>query len=143
MLEKEDHRMALIQAFKKDKKSADPAAIAREDFRSLLRLSLNDLMSAGSMAFDRRLPECLSSFAQEIIRTDDGVPFRPQLRRLIKDCLDNEIRARECMDYIRSNKTEIDSCIYNILHPLLGTLIGDLDAHFNTNEQTEKSLLKV
>jgi len=143
MPEKEDHRMALIQAFKKDEKSADPAAIAREDFRSLLRLSLNDLISAGSIAFDRRLPECLSSFAQEITRTADGVPFRPQLRRLIKDCLDDEIQARDCMDYLRTNKTEIDTCVYNLLQPLLGTLLGDLDADIKTNDQVEKPLLKV
>jgi hypothetical protein len=137
MPEKEDHRMALIKAFKKYKPNADPAAVARKDFRALLRLSLNDLVTAGSMALDRRLPESLSLFAQEIIRTDDGVPFRPELRRLVSDCLDDDTRARECLNYIKANKAEVDPCVYGLLFPLLGTLLSEWDIHSKTNDGFE------
>ena len=98
--------MALIQALKNKKSDADPAEAARKDFHYLLRLSLDSLVTAGSMALDHRLPECLSLFAQEIIRTDDGVPFRPELRKLVNNCLDDEMLASDFLDYMKTNKAE-------------------------------------
>jgi len=129
--------MALIRAFKKYKPNADSAAVAKKDFRALLRLSLNDLVTAGSMALDHRLPECLSLFAQEIIRTDDGVPFRPELRNLVKDCLDDEMLASDYLDYMKANQAEVDPCVYRLLFPLLGTLLGKRDVRLKIDEGSE------
>ena len=138
MPQKEDHRMALIQALKNKKPEAGPAEGARKDFHYLVRLSLDSLVTAGNMAIDHRLPECLSLFAQEIIRTDDGVPFRPELRKLVGDCLDNERLAREYLDYMKANKAEVDPHVYRLLFPLLGTLCGKGDACTKKDEGHER-----
>ena len=124
MSKEEDHRMAMIKAFEEKKRDYDPAKAATGNFRSLVNLSLNDLVSAGNMSLDRRLPECLSNFAGEIIRTDAGVPFRPKLRRLVKNWLDDEKEAMEWLDYFKKNENEIDLYLKKLLYPLLITLTG-------------------
>ncbi|OPX39780.1 MAG: hypothetical protein B1H11_02095 [Desulfobacteraceae bacterium 4484_190.1] len=128
--------MELIQAFKKKEKT-DPVKVARGDFRSLLRLSLNDLVIAGSMAIDQRLPECLSLFAREISRTDDGIPFRPELRRLVQAWLDDENQAKDWMDYLRRNERKMDPYLRSFLYPLLKTLLGEQDSESMTNDLSE------
>lgn len=128
MSKREDHRMALIEAFKRKKGKFDPVKVPRGDFRYLVRLSLNDFVKAGNMALDRRLPKCLSLFAKEITRTDDGVPFRPELRRLVKAWFDDESLARTWMDYFRRNEREMDPYLRSFLYPLLKTLIGEQDS---------------
>jgi len=125
MSKKDVYRMELIRSIKGKEAKDDPLTVARGDFRSLLRLSLNDLVTAGNMALDQRLPECLSLFAKEIIRTDDGVPFRPELRKLVKEWLNDETLAMTWMDYLHRNEMEIDPYLRNILHPLLKVLIGE------------------
>jgi len=137
MSKKEDHRMELIQAFKKKKGKVDSVKVARGDFRSLLRLSLNDLVTAGNMAIDQRLPECLSAFAKEITQTEDGVPFRPGLRRLVKACLDDERQAKEWIDYLQRNEKKVDPYVYSLLYPLLKTLLGEQDPESMTNDLSE------
>ena len=123
MSKREDHRMALIQAFKRKNGKVDPVRVAREDFKSLVRLSLNDLFMAGNMSIDQRLPECLSLFAREITRTDDGIPLRPKLRRLVKGWLDDEKQARDWMDYLHRNEKKMDPYLRSFLYPLLKTLL--------------------
>ena len=139
MPKKEDYRMALIQALKNNRNDADPAEAARKDFRYLLRLSLDSLVAAGNIAIDHRLPECLSLFAQEIIRTDDGVSFRPELRKLVGDCLDDERLTRDYLDYMKANKAEVDPCVHRLLFPLLGTLLGKRDGRPKTDGEHERS----
>ena len=137
MSKREDHRMALIQAFKRKNGKADSVKVARGDFRSLLRLSLNDLVNAGNMAIDQRLPECLSLFAKEITRTDEGVPFRPELRRLVKSWLDDKNQAKEWVDFLYRNEKEIDPRLRSFLYPLLKTLIGEQDSESVITELSE------
>lgn len=137
MQNRENHRMALIQVFKRKNGKVDPVKVPRGDFRSLLRLSLNDLVTAGNMAIDQRLPECLSLFAKEITRTDDGVPFRPELRRLVKAWLDDESQAMDWMDYLHRNDRKVDPYLRSFLYPLLKTLIGEKDSESITNELSE------
>lgn len=137
MSKREDHRMALIQAFKKKNGKIDPVKVARGDFRYLLRVSLNDLVTAGNMALDQRLPECLSLFAREITRTDDGVPFRPELRRVVKAWLDDDMQAREWMDYLNRSEKKVDPSVHRLLFPLLKTLLGEQDPESMTTELSE------
>lgn len=125
MSKKDVYRMELIRVIKGKKAKDDPLTVARGDFRSLLRLSLNDLVTAGNMLLDTRLPECLSLFAREIIRTDDGVPFRPELRKLVKEWLNDETLAKTWMDYLHRNENEMDPYLQRLLHPLLKALIGE------------------
>lgn len=138
MSPREDHRMALIQAFKKNRK-ADSVKLAREDFRYLLRLSLNDLVNAGNMAIDQRLPECLSLFAKEITRIDEGTPFRPKLRRLVKTWLDDADQAKEWFEYFDRNKTKLDPYLKSVLYPLLKTLVDGNNPETNTKNLSIKA----
>jgi len=142
MPNQENHRMELIQAFKKKRGKSDPAESARQDIRYLLRLSLSSLVTAGNMAEDSRLPECLSAFAREITRADDGAPFRPSLRRLVKGWLDDEKQAREWMDYLHRNKTKIDPYLQSFLYPLLKTLLVEKNSTPGTYKQSETAFSK-
>lgn len=137
MSKREDDRMALIQAFKRKGLKEDSVKVARDDFRSLVRLSLIGLVTAGNMAIDQRLPECLSLFAREITRTDDGTPLRPELRKLVKGWLDDEKQAREWMDYLHRNKTKIDPYLQSFLYPLLKTLLVEKNSTPGIHNQPE------
>jgi hypothetical protein len=139
MSQRDDHRMALIQAFKRKDKKADSVNLARGDFKYLLRLSLNDLVKAGNMAIDQRLPECLSLFAKEITRTDGGVPFRPRLRRLAKSWLDDVDQAKEWFDYFDRSEEELDPYLKSILYPLLKTLIGEDDSETDAKDLSKRA----
>ena len=77
------------------------------------------------MGLDQRLPESLSLFSQEINRTETGVPYRPRLRRLVQEWLDDETAARRWMDYLYQNEDEIDPSLQKILLPLLKAMIGE------------------
>lgn len=137
MSPKEDPRMALIAAVRDKKRKKDrigSAEVAKGDFRSLLRVALNDLVTAGTMALDRRLPECLSLFAREIIQTENGVPYRPTLRRLAREWLDDETVAMAWMDYLHRNENETDPDMYKLLYPLLKALIGEGKSKPETSE---------
>lgn len=128
MSPKEDPRMALIAAVRDKKRKKDwigSAEVAKGDFRSLLRVALNDLVTAGTMALDRRLPDCLSLFAREIIQTENGVPYRPALRRLAREWIEDETTAMVWMDYLHRNQNEMDPDMYKLLYPLLKALIGE------------------
>lgn len=123
MQNEENHRMELIRPFKKKRGKSDPAESPRQDIRHLLRLSLSDVVTAGTMAEDSRLPECLCAFAREITRVDDGAPFRPGLRRLIKLWLEDEGSAKEWHAYLERNINGVDPYLRSFLYPLVRTIL--------------------
>jgi hypothetical protein len=127
MSSKEDTRIALIQSFRKKNRdlNSDSAKLARKDFRSLIQESLNNLVYAGNMAIDQRLPECLSLFSKEITKTDNGIPFRPQLRSLVQSCLIDDSKALEWLDYFDRNEKNVDPYLKRFLKPLLKVLVGE------------------
>ena len=123
MQNQEDRRDALIGAFKSKNGKYDPVHSVKKNFKSLVQVSLEDLVAAGTMAIDSRLPQPLIEFAKEIIRTQNGVPFRPRLRKLVRSWLDNEDSAKEWFDYFTMNKEEVDPYLYKLLYPLLKTVL--------------------
>ena len=98
MQNQEDRRDALIGAFKNKNGNYDSVRSVKKNFISLVRASLEDLVTAGTMAIDSRLPLPLMDFAKEVTRTQKGVPFRPRLRNLVRSWLDNEDTAKEWFD---------------------------------------------
>jgi len=129
--------MELIRAFKKKRGESDPAESARQDIRYLLRLSLSSLVTAGNMAEDSRLPECLCAFAREITRVDDGAPFRLGLRRLVKSWLEDEGSAKEWHEYLEENANGVDPYLRSFLYPLVKTLLGSKGSKLKKEELTE------
>lgn len=146
MQNRENHRMALIEAFKSKKAGKDPVRVAKRNFKDLVQVSLDNLVAAGNMAHDSSIPECLSVFAREISCTDNGVPLRPGLRRLVQSWLEDEEKASEWFYFLKKNNNTVDSHLRGFLYPMLKTLLTEQDSDYPAekgyetlnNEELEK-----
>lgn len=121
----QDNNMSLIQAFKKAANKFDPVEGGRRGYKQLVELALSDYVAATRMANDFCLPTCLSAFAKEITRTD-GVPFRPKLRALVSELLDDRELCRNLLYLLESGRVDIDCEVRNILLPMVKTLASNL-----------------